>query len=76
MEGTFKNGGYYKIDVHPEFSLLAFNTLEYNKKQEQSEIGREAADQMDWLEQNMSDTTKKFLIFEHIYAGGRGKQNT
>jgi len=27
------DGGYYKIDVNDKLSLLAFNTLEYNKDQ-------------------------------------------
>jgi hypothetical protein len=39
---TFLDGGYYKIDVSKNFSLLSMNTLQYNKKQIKSEIGPEA----------------------------------
>lgn len=31
VESTFKDGGYYKIDVNDKLSLLAINTLPYNK---------------------------------------------
>ena len=70
------DGGYYKIDVNDKLSLLAFNTLEYNKDQLASQIGPEAENQFKWLENNLKDTSKKFVIFDHIYAGGRIKHDT
>jgi hypothetical protein len=30
VEKTFKNGGYYRIDVTDKLSILALNTLPYN----------------------------------------------
>jgi len=32
-EKTFKNGGYYKIQLAEGLNLLSFNTLPYNPKQ-------------------------------------------
>jgi hypothetical protein len=43
VKETFLNGGYYKIDVSSNLTLVAFNTLEYNRKQYGPEIGPEAA---------------------------------
>ena len=31
VEHTFKYGGYYEIEVTPSFSLVALNTMYYNK---------------------------------------------
>ena len=33
VEKTFKNGGYYKVDINDKISILAINTLMYNQRQ-------------------------------------------
>jgi hypothetical protein len=76
VEATFKDGGYYQIDVNSKLSLLGMNTLMYNNKQFVPEIGPEAENQFKWLTDNLTDDHKQVVIFEHIYAEARGKQAT
>ena len=45
VKPTFLDGGYYKIDVTDQLSVLSLNTLEYNKGQDESQIGPEAENQ-------------------------------
>lgn len=45
IEPTWKDGGYYRVDVNDNLSLLAFNTLPYNNEQVIDEIGPEAENQ-------------------------------
>ena len=39
---TFKSGGYYRVDVSPDLSVLSLNTLRYNSDAKKSEVGKEA----------------------------------
>lgn len=75
VKSTFMDGGYYRIPITDSFSLLAVNSLEYNLGQYPDEIGAEAGHQFDWLSSNLSKDNHKYVIFEHIYAGGRGKHS-
>ena len=43
------NGGYYRVDVSDKISVLALNTLYYNKKNDPTEETTEGADQFQWL---------------------------
>jgi hypothetical protein len=52
------------------------NTLEYNKDQDQSQIGPEAQHQWDWLEASLNDSSRHFLLLTHIYAGNRISHST
>ena len=50
------------------------NTLQYGIKAEKSEIGPEAEDQFQWLEENLKEAQasgRKFILISHIYAGAR-----
>lgn len=76
VHDTFMDGGYYKIDANEKLSFLAFNSLEYNLDQVASQIGPEAENQFTWLENNLKDSQRKYIIFDHIYAGGRIKHDT
>ena len=41
IESTFRDGGYFQVNVTDNFSVLAFNTMQYNEDQIQDEIGPE-----------------------------------
>jgi len=42
--------GYYKIDITDKFSYLAFNTLPFNKKQDDKYVGNVAEEEFQWIE--------------------------
>jgi len=75
VKDTFFNGGYYSIDMSDKLTLVSLNTLEYNVDQYASEIGPEAAEQMNWLESILKQD-KKVVIMTHIYAGARLSHDT
>ncbi len=41
---TFKTGGYYRVDIDSKLSVLALNTLYFNKKNDETGQGTIAAD--------------------------------
>ena len=76
-QSTFMDGGYYRADVSSTLSILAYNTLENNPDQVQTEIGPEKENGFQWLEKNLSEqSNRKFLILTHIYAGARHAHST
>ena len=71
---TFMNeGGYYKVKLNPNITVLAMNTLMFNYLSlESNDNITEINGQLDWLEAELEkgqiDGTK-FIITFHIYAG-------
>jgi hypothetical protein len=52
--------------------VLALNTLNWNKKNDESSQGTDAQDEMDWLEAQLSSSAqRKFVISNHIYPGAK-----
>ena len=71
---TFMFGGYYRVDVDVGLSVLALNTLYLNKKNNATHQSTEAADQLTWLESQLSSASpasRKFIITNHIYPGAK-----
>lgn len=65
-------GGYYRVDIDSKLSVLALNTLYWNKKNDGSKQGSEGQDQLNWLKQQLaSSTSRKFIITNHIYPGAK-----
>lgn len=77
VESTFKNGGYYRVDLADKVSLLSINSLQYNKDQYSQGLGPEFEDQKNWLFSELDNTKDgtKFLLLDHIYAGARIKHS-
>ena len=59
VEETFKKGGYYKIDINDDISILPINTIYFNNKQtrETDENTAIANEHMEWLENLILDET-------------------
>ena len=69
-------GGYYRVDLTDELSVLSLNTLYYDSKRNapKIEVGDEGATELEWLEQQLSEKTdRKFILISHVYAGTRYK---
>lgn len=73
IKKTFLNGGYYRVDVDSKLSVLSTNTLYFNSKNDDSNQGSEADDQLSWLKSQLSnaESGRKFIITNHIYAGAK-----
>lgn len=77
VQKTFMYGGYFRVDVTSSLSVLSLNTLEYNVDQYPSEVGPEHDALLQWLEAQLSEqSSRKFIILSHIYAGSRTKHST
>ena len=50
MKKTFLKGGYYRVDVDNSLSVLALNSLYWNKKNDPTNQTTEGADQFKWFE--------------------------
>ena len=69
METTMMQGGWYRADLVPDkLSLLTFNSLQFNYKQEPNVTSEKHAE-LDWLEHQLRTASQshKFLIMMHIY---------
>ncbi len=67
-----ENGGYYKVKLNQNITVLALNTLMFNSLQEEDNVNvTEATAQLDWLEAQFSNAAdgEKFILTFHIYAG-------
>jgi hypothetical protein len=49
IENTFLNGGYYRLDLSENLSVLALNTMYYSIKNDKSNQATEPFDQLEWL---------------------------
>jgi len=69
IEGTFKQGGYYRVDLTEELSLLSLNSLYYNSAFFGDAPFDEAYEQLEWLRETLGqdkNTKRKFLLQQHI----------
>lgn len=49
IKNTMMNGGYYRVDIDSKLTILAINTLYFNTKNDATNQGTEAQDQLDWI---------------------------
>lgn len=78
-KATFMNGAYFRADINDKLSVLSINSLLVSDRLDvQDKIGNEAAQQFAWLENNLQDTRggRKFILQEHMYAGGKLSHST
>jgi 3',5'-cyclic AMP phosphodiesterase CpdA len=73
IKKTFMNGGYYRVDLSKSVSVLALNTLYYNKKNDPTQMTTEGADQFNWLTEQLANAedSRKFILTSHIYPGSK-----
>jgi Calcineurin-like phosphoesterase len=74
IKETFINGGYYKVDVNEQLSVIALNTLYYSKKNDEDNDPVAANLQFEWLQNVLEEIKnnqplKKILITFHIQPG-------
>ena len=73
------NGGYYRIDLNENLSVIAINTLMYNSRADEDfqSLGDQYEDQFSWLisQFNNSEADRKFIITEHMYIGAKFENN-
>lgn len=68
-------GGYYRVDLTPEISLLAMNTMYFDSaKADLFEAGYRGYGEMEWLREQLSEESdRKFILGSHVYTGARYK---
>jgi hypothetical protein len=49
IEDSFMFAGYYRVDIDAYLSVLAVNTLYFNKKNDPTGQSTEVADQFKWI---------------------------
>ena len=72
IKTTFKSGGYYRVNLPgSRISVLALNTICFSNKDINSNQGGQQEMQLQWLEEQLSsaESTRKFIITNHIYFG-------
>lgn len=72
------NGGYYKVDIDENLSVLVLNSQYYDIDDETQYQADESTQMLDWLEYNLADgvqSGRKFIISDHVYAGARYHAN-
>jgi len=64
IKDTFEYGGYYRVDVNSEVSVLSLNTMYLTLENELTENPKEGDAMLDWLETQLASagSTRKFLI--------------
>jgi hypothetical protein len=62
------NGGYYRYDLKDNVSILCLNSILMNSKNSQTE-SQSVKDQLSWLEAQLQDETRKFILQMHIPPG-------
>ena len=70
---TFIEGGYYRVDLTDDLSVISLNTLYYDsERSSELDSGRRGIEQMNWLRDQLSeDSKRKFILTSHVYAGTR-----
>ena len=73
IKETFHYGGFYRVDLTDEVSVLAINTLFYDsERSDDIDTAPKGKAQLDWFEaQFAQDSTRKFIPISHVYAGAR-----
>lgn len=67
-------GGYYRVDLTDELSVLALNTLYFDSERDPKAIDTRprGKEQLQWLrEQLTEDSTRRFILISHVYGGSR-----
>jgi len=70
IKSTTAQGGWYRAELIPgELTVLCFNSLQFNKKNQEVSV-EEKQDQLAWLEAQLSQAgpSEKFFLLMHIYA--------
>ena len=72
---NFISGGYYRVDLTDDISVLTLNTLYYDSERSSDlESGPHGATELAWLRQQLEDDSnrsRKFILTSHIYPGAR-----
>ena len=74
IQSTFMSAGYYRVDISDTLSVLTFNNEYMDNDDDTSFQESEAAEQLDWLETQLSGAAnegRKFILSGHIYPGTR-----
>jgi predicted phosphodiesterase len=69
---TFFTGGYYRVNLNQNVSVLAFNSLVWsNKNRDIKDDGGQQEAMLNWLEDQLStaESWRKFILTNHIYFG-------
>lgn len=71
---TFFNGGYYRLDINGQLSVVGLNTLYYSKKNYAENDPVAANDQLDWLTNVLEDIKnneplRKIIFTCHVQPG-------
>lgn len=74
IKETFFNGGYYRIDINGQLSVVALNTLYFSKKNYAENDPVAANNQLDWLTSVLEDIKhneplRKVIFTCHIQPG-------
>ena len=62
------NGGYYRYDLVEGVSVLSLNSILMNTKNSQEE-SQSVKDQLAWLEVQLKDESRRFILQMHIPPG-------
>jgi hypothetical protein len=72
IKETFRQGGYYRVDVTDEISVISLNTLFYDFESVEHYAAPEDEQQLEWLDEQLrEDSDRKFIIICHVYPGAR-----
>ncbi|KAL0226858.1 hypothetical protein P9112_014182 [Eukaryota sp. TZLM1-RC] len=73
---TFKNGGYYKVDLNPKFSFLVLNSGCYFSFDDSSVKQKDPLGQFQWLTsqiKSLRNQKKTAIIITHVAPGQHGQ---
>ena len=76
-------GGYYRVDLTDELSVLALNTLYFDSdRSKHSDISQGIfeieLEQLEWIREQFHtedeiNSARKFILISHVYPGARYK---
>ena len=71
IKSTFLDGGYYKLRLRENLTVLALNTLPFNVMNKPQLQGDQITKQFDWIVEELekADPSEKFILSYHIYPG-------
>ena len=74
IEDTFREGGFYRVDLNEKLTLLALNTLYYDAKRDPHIASGSGVQQMFWMKNILAEENdRKYIIMMHVYPGVRTK---
>ena len=75
IKETFEYGGYYRVDLTDDISVLALNTLYFDgERSEEIETDPKGKEQLKWFREQLdseADSKRKFIPISHVYPGAR-----